>query len=177
MDELPPVSWTSKLKSGEWEAVQIRGTRPGAGFRLEEMECAYPVDDELDADDEDQEAHNSCDRADAGSSELVDPGCSVAQKHRDGLLQVPARARRQRQVGLVDAQARRGLARDVHLHHHAPVTLSDSPHNPGSQHSGHRSLCRAPERTHAERQQPGGSPPSRRADHTDHNDQATQSSR
>ena len=56
----------------------------GVGFRLEELECAYPVDDELDADDEDQEAHNSCDRADAGSSELVDPGCSVAQKHRDG---------------------------------------------------------------------------------------------
>ena len=63
------------------------------------------------------------------------------------------------------------------LHHHAPVALSDSPHILGSQHSGHRSLCRAPERIQAERKQPGGSPPSRRADHTDHNDQATQSSR
>ena len=55
----------------------------GVGFRLEELEGAYPVDDELDADDEDQEAHNSCDRADAGSSELVDPGRSVAQQQRD----------------------------------------------------------------------------------------------
>ena len=48
-----------------------------------------------------------------------------------------------------------------------------SPHNPGSQHNDHRTLCRAPDRTHAERQQPDGSPPSQRADHTDHNDQAT----
>ena len=66
----------------------------------------------------------------------------------------------------------------VDHHHHAPVTVtvSKSPHNPGSQHSGHRTLCRAPERTHAERQKPDGNPPSRRADHTDHNDQATQSS-
>ena len=63
------------------------------------------------------------------------------------------------------------------LHHHAPVALSDSLHNLGSQHSGHRSLCRAPERIQAERQKPGGSPLSRRGDHTDHNDQATQSSR
>ena len=63
------------------------------------------------------------------------------------------------------------------LHHHAPVALSDSPHILGSQHSGHRTLYRAPERIQAERKQPGGSPPSRRADHTDHNDQATQSSR
>ena len=62
------------------------------------------------------------------------------------------------------------------LHHHAPVALSDSPHILGSQHSGHRTLYRAPERIQAERKQPGGSPPSRRADHTDHNDQATQSS-
>ena len=51
-----------------------------------------------------------------------------------------------------------------------------SPHNPGSQHNDHRTLCRAPDRTHAERQQPDGSPPSQRADHTDHNDQATQNS-
>ena len=40
----------------------------------------------------------------------------------------------------------------------------------------HRSLCRAPDHTHAEQQQPDGNPPSRQADHTDHNDQATQSS-
>ena len=48
-----------------------------------------------------------------------------------------------------------------------------SPHNPGSQHNDHRTLCRAPDRTHAERQKPDGNPPSQRADHTDHNDQAT----
>ena len=69
-----------------------------------------------------------------------------------------------------------GPGRVDHLHHHAPVTLSDSAHNPGSQHSDHRTLCRAPDHTHVERQRSDGSPPNRRADHTDHNDQATHSS-
>ena len=69
-----------------------------------------------------------------------------------------------------------GPGRVYDLHDHAPVTLCDSAHNPGSQHSDHRTLCRAPDHTHVERQQPDGSPPNRRADHTDHNDQATQSS-
>ncbi len=73
-----------------------------------------------------------------------------------------------------------GPGRVDHLHHHTTVTVSKSPHNPGggrggTQHSDYRTLCRAPDRTHAERQQPDGSPPNRRADHTDHNDQATQS--
>ena len=54
--------------------------------------------------------------------------------------------------------------------------LVRSPHNQGSQHSDNRTLCRAPDHAHVERQQPDGSPPNRRADHTDHNDQATQSS-
>ena len=54
-------------------------------------------------------------------------------------------------------------------HHHTPVTLSKSPHNLGSQHSGHRTLCQALERTRAERQQPDGNPPHQRADHTNHN--------
>ena len=54
--------------------------------------------------------------------------------------------------------------------------LVRSPHNLGSQHSGHRTLCRTPDHTHAERQKPDGNPPSQRADHADHNDQATQSS-
>ena len=62
-------------------------------------------------------------------------------------------------------------------HHHTPVTLSNPAHNPGSQHSDHRTLCQAPNHTHAERQQPDGNSPSQRADHTDHNDQATHSSR
>ena len=55
--------------------------------------------------------------------------------------------------------------------------LEQPPHNPGSQHSDHRTLCQAPDHTHAERQRSDGSPPNRRADHTDHNDQATHSSR
>ena len=70
-----------------------------------------------------------------------------------------------------------GPRRVDHLNHYAPVTVSKSSHNPGSQHSDHRTLCRAPEHTHAERQKTGGNPPSQRADHTDHNDQAIQSSR
>ena len=52
-----------------------------------------------------------------------------------------------------------GPRRVDYLQHHAPVTLSKSPENTGSQHSGHRARCRAPDHTH-----------------TDHNDQATQSS-
>ena len=83
----------------------------------------------------------------------------------------------QRRIVPPDPCRNPGPRRVDHLHHHAPVTLSDSAHNPGSQNSGHRTLCREPERTHAERKQPGGSPPSRGADHTDHNDQAIQSSR
>ena len=64
-----------------------------------------------------------------------------------------------------------------HLHHHTPVALSDSPHTQGSQQSNHRTLCRAPEPVRCELLSSDGSPPNRRADHTDHNDQATQSSR
>ena len=70
-----------------------------------------------------------------------------------------------------------GPGRVDHLHHHTPMTVSKSPHNLGSQHSDHRTLCRARDHTHVERQRSDGSPPSRRADHTDHNDQATRSSR
>ena len=69
-----------------------------------------------------------------------------------------------------------GPGRVDHLHHHTPVTLSDSAHNPGSQHSDHRTLCRASEHLGCEPRSSDGSPPSRRADHTDHNDQATRSS-
>lgn len=60
------------------------GDEAGAGCRLEELECAHSVNDKLDADDEDQEAHDAHDRADAGSSQLVDPGRRVAQKQCDG---------------------------------------------------------------------------------------------
>ena len=75
-----------------------------------------------------------------------------------------------------DAHREPGPGRVDHLHHHTPVTLSDSAHSLGSQHSGHRTLCRASDRTHVERRQSDGSPPNRPADHADHNDQATRSS-
>ena len=61
------------------------------------------------------------------------------------------------------------------LHHHTPVALSDSAHTQGSQQGNHRTLCRAPEPVRCEPRSSNGSPPNRRADHTDHNDQATQS--
>ena len=55
--------------------------------------------------------------------------------------------------------------------------LVRSPRIQGSQHSDHRTLCRARDHTHVERQRSDGSPPNRRAEHTDRNDQATHSSR
>ena len=69
-----------------------------------------------------------------------------------------------------------GPGRVDHLHHHTTVALSDSAHNQGSQQSDRRTLCQAPGHINVERQRSDGSPPNRRADHTDHNDQATQSS-
>ena len=69
-----------------------------------------------------------------------------------------------------------GPGRVDHLHHHAPVALSDSAHTQGSQQGNHRTLCRAPEHLGCEPRSSDGSPPNRRADHTDHNDQATHSS-
>ena len=70
-----------------------------------------------------------------------------------------------------------GPGRVDHLHHHTPVTLSDSPHNPGSQPAGCTTRHRAPEPVECEPHSSDGSPTNRPADHTDHNDQATQSSR
>ena len=69
-----------------------------------------------------------------------------------------------------------GPGRVDHLHHHTPVALSDSAHTQGSQQGNHRTLCRAPEHLGCESRSSDGSPPNRRADHTDHNDQATRSS-
>ena len=51
-----------------------------------------------------------------------------------------------------------------------------SAHTQGTQQGNHRTLCRAPEHLGCEPRSSDGSPPNRRADHTDHNDQATQSS-
>ena len=54
-----------------------------------------------------------------------------------------------------------GPRRVDHLHHHTPVTLSDSAHNPGSQHSDHRTLCRAPEHLGCEPRSSPSKPTSR----------------
>ena len=70
-----------------------------------------------------------------------------------------------------------GPGRVDHLHHHAPVALCDSAHNQGSQPVGCTTQHRVPEHLGCEPRSSDGSPPNRRADHTDHNDQATQSSR
>ena len=69
-----------------------------------------------------------------------------------------------------------GPGRVDHLHHHAPVALSDSTHNPGTLPADCTTQHRAPEYLGCEPRSPDGSPPNRRADHTDHNDQATHSS-
>ena len=69
-----------------------------------------------------------------------------------------------------------GPGRVDHLHHHAPVALSKSPRNPGNQPADCTTQHRAPEHLGCEPRSSDGSPPNRRADHTDHNDQATQSS-
>ena len=52
--------------------------------------------------------------------------------------------------------------------------VTPQPGHPAQQ--SHRTLCRAPDHTHTEQHKPDGNPPSQRADHTDHNDQTTQSS-
>ena len=74
-----------------------------------------------------------------------------------------------------DPRRNPGPGRVDHLHHHTPVTLRDSVHNPGSQHSDHRTLCRASEHLGCEPHSSDGSAPNRPADHADHDDQATQS--
>ena len=69
-----------------------------------------------------------------------------------------------------------GPGRVDHLHHHTPVALSDSAHNLGTPPAGCTTQHRAPEHLGCEPRSSDGSPPNRRADHTDHNDQATQRS-
>ena len=70
-----------------------------------------------------------------------------------------------------------GPGRVNHLHDHAPVALCDSAHNPGTPPAGCTTQHRAPEPLGCEPRSSDGSPPNRRADHTDHNDKATHSSR
>ena len=82
----------------------------------------------------------------------------------------------QRRIVPPDPHRDPGPRRVDHLHHHTPVTLSDSAHNPGSRPAGCTTQHRAPEHLGCEPRPSDGSPPSRRADHTDHNDQATWSS-
>ena len=107
--------------------------------------------------------------------------CRIAQRIAPQVARVPRRARGahtfslysrnvivwqvrsrhiQRRIVPPDPHRDPGPGRVDHLHHHTPVTLSGSAHIPGSQHSDHRTLRRAPDHTHAERQQPDGSPPS-----------------
>ena len=69
-----------------------------------------------------------------------------------------------------------GPGRVNHFHHHTPVALSDSAHNPGTPPAGCTTQHRAPGPLGCEPRSSDGSPPNRRADHTDHNDQATHSS-
>ena len=70
-----------------------------------------------------------------------------------------------------------GPGRVDHLHHHTPVTLSNSPRNQGTPPAGYTTQHQAPEHLGCEPHSSDGNPPNRRADHTDHNDQATHSSR
>ena len=69
-----------------------------------------------------------------------------------------------------------GPGRVDHLHHHTPVALSDSAHTQGSPPAGCTTQHQVPEHLGCEPRSSDGSPPNRRADHTDHNDQATHSS-
>ena len=69
-----------------------------------------------------------------------------------------------------------GPGRVDHLHHHTTVALSDSAHNQGTPPAGCTTQHRAPEHLGCEPRSSDGSPPNRRTDHTDHNDQATRSS-
>ena len=69
-----------------------------------------------------------------------------------------------------------GPGRVDHLHDHTTLALSDSAHNPGSQPAGCTTQHRVPEPVGCEPRSSDGSPPNRRADHTDHNGQATRSS-
>ena len=64
-----------------------------------------------------------------------------------------------------------------HLHHHTPVALCDSAHNQGTPPAGCTTQHRAPEYLGCEPRSSDGNPPNLRADHTDHTDQATHSSR
>ena len=69
-----------------------------------------------------------------------------------------------------------GPGRVDHLHHHTPVALCDSARNQGTPPAGCTTQHQAPEYLGCEPHSSDGSPPNRRADHTDHNDQATHSS-
>ena len=69
-----------------------------------------------------------------------------------------------------------GPGRVNHFDHHTPVALCDSAHNQGTPPAGCTTQHQAPGPLGCESRSSDGSPPNRRADHTDHNDQATRSS-
>ena len=82
----------------------------------------------------------------------------------------------QRRIVPPDTRRDPGPGRVDYLHHHTTVALSDSAHNPGTPPAGCTTQHRVPEHLGCEPRSSDGSPPNRRADHTDHNDQATRSS-
>ena len=82
----------------------------------------------------------------------------------------------QRRIVPPDTHRNPDPRRVAHLHHHTPVTLNNSAHNPGTPPAGCTTQHRAPEHLGYEPRSSDGNPANRRADHTDHNDQATRSS-
>ena len=69
-----------------------------------------------------------------------------------------------------------GPGRVYHLHHHAPVALCDHPTTRAPRQLVARLNIKYQSIWGCEPRSSDGSPPNRRADHTDHNDQATRSS-
>ena len=80
----------------------------------------------------------------------------------------------QRRIVPPDPHRDPGPGRVDHLHHHTPVALSDSPRNQGTPPADCTTQHQALEHLGCEPRSSDGSPPNRRADHTD---QATHSSR
>ena len=75
----------------------------------------------------------------------------------DGVLSVPGRD--PSALKPPDPHRDPGPGRVDHLHHHAPVALSDSPRNPGSQPAGCTTQHQAPEYLGCEPRSSDGSPP------------------
>lgn len=90
--------------------------------------------------------------------------CQVRSRHIQHRI-VPSDSHRDPTPGRVD-----------HLHHHTTVASCNSPRNQGAQPVGCTTQYRVPEHLSGKPRSSDGSHPNRQADHTDHDDQATQSS-